>query len=142
MANVEAGRKNLGDTATYRLLALDRHRPPPHGRGPLAPDFSAPDSAPTLAPDFLMTPDPAEASELAVRRWLQRLGRVYGARWQLELDQFMALARQQARRRWVLATLRQRLAEPLPLAPTNAQERLLRLVVPSAALPDPVANLR
>ena len=59
-----------------------------------------------------------------LRRQLRRLGRVYGARWQLELDQLMALARQLAPRRWVLVTLRQRLAEPLPLAPTNAQERL------------------
>ncbi|TGE25007.1 hypothetical protein E5K00_07355 [Hymenobacter aquaticus] len=106
LAAVEAGRKQLGEAAVYRLLRLSHHLPPAPGPGaapPPAPARSAEENPPRLAAD----------EKAALRLHLKGV-RVGILRAQLELEQRGQLAQAAAHRRWALAELRTVLLAPVP----------------------------
>ncbi|MCB2407887.1 helix-turn-helix domain-containing protein [Hymenobacter lucidus] len=106
LAAVEAGRKELGQTATYRLLLLGHHLPPPEGHGAARPSFgtvAAEDGPPALAAD--------EKDRLRLRLKQVRVG-ILTAR--AALEQRGLLAQGVAHRHWALAELRTVLTAPAP----------------------------
>jgi transcriptional regulator with XRE-family HTH domain len=107
LADVEAGRKNLGPGPDQRLQVLARQLPPPDGHGPPAPAFGGDDAAGSL---------PLAADERDALR--QRLVRCQWLRTQLlfetEQQRQPGQARHQ-RRLWAVRVLGPALAAPLPV---------------------------
>ncbi|MCB2410843.1 helix-turn-helix domain-containing protein [Hymenobacter lucidus] len=115
LAEVEAGRKQLGPGPDQRLQVLARQLPPPDGHGPVPPAFTAAEApAPTKA-----TATAAAAAEAAegLSALRQRLARCQWLRTRLRFETSHRHQPGQARhqrRLWAVQVLGPLLAAPLP----------------------------